>query len=466
MIKTRFAPSPTGELHIGGARTALFAYLFAKSEGGEFLLRIEDTDRERFIKGSVERIIESLKWLGITPDNVDKPMIQSDRKEVYKKHAFDLVNNEKAYICTCTKEKLVADREKQEKSKLPPRYEGHCRDAKIDINDLEDSSYAVRMKMPENEKIVVNDLVRGKVEFDSSLIDDQIILKSDGFPTYHLAAVVDDHEMEITHIIRAEEWLSSTPKHIVLFKMFGWDIPIYAHLSMILGAEKKKMSKRHNGTSVKDVRSDGYLSESLINFMAFLGWNPKDDSKQFFTLDELKKEFKIENVNKAAAIFDEDKLNDTNEHYLRELSDSKLGNLMVPFGVDEVNSGESEIVKRGGYKTLKEAADYILKLRETPDYKSTILVFKKSDKEATAKGLKWVIEEFENVEDSNWNAEYLQEVLARVVSNNSLTNGDVFWPVRVALSGEERSPSPIELLVALEKEESIKRIEKAIELLR
>jgi glutamyl-tRNA synthetase len=460
MTRTRFAPSPTGELHIGGARTALFSYLFAKNQGGEFLLRIEDTDRERFVEGATERIIESLNWLGIAADNGDAPKIQSERLDVYKKAAYDLVNAGKAYICTCTKEKLIADREQQHKEGKPPRYEGYCRDAKIDVKTLADGCYTIRMKMPQEGNIVVKDLVRGYVEFDAALQDDQIILKSDGYPTYHLASVIDDHEMEISHVIRSEEWLSSTPKHLVLYEMLGWKAPEFAHLSMILGPDHSKLSKRHGATSVLEYKKQGYLPQALVNFMALLGWNPKDD-REVFTLDELTKEFKLENVNKSGAIFDIEKLNHFNAEELKNLNTETIKHLLVDFGVDQLSEGELTLIKRGGYKTLKEVVDYIIGLEKDPNYESSLLIFKKSDKGKTKIGLSAALESLKQVSD--WNEESLQTVLSEAVNKNSLTNGDVFWPVRVALSGAEKSPSPVELLIALGKDESIKRIKVAID---
>jgi glutamyl-tRNA synthetase len=475
MIRTRFAPSPTGELHIGGARTALFAYLFAKSQGGEFLLRIEDTDRERFVEGATERIIESLKWLNIVPDNIENPMVQSDRLEEYKKHAFDLVRAGKAYICTCSKEKLASDREKQEKGGKPPRYEGNCRGKSeyriSNIKDME-GKFVIRMKVPEEGKIVVDDMIRGAVEFGASLLDDQIILKSDGYPTYHLASVVDDHEMEITHVIRAEEWLSSTPKHLILYEMFGWEAPKFAHLPMILGPDHKKLSKRHGATSVSDYQAEGYLSEALINFMAFLGWNPKDDSRQYFTLQELIGEFKITNVNKSAAVFDIEKLKHINEYYLRTYGPKNLRTLIsgeLKGGRTEeqgsdITDGELELVQRGGCKTLNEAEEYIQKLRKTPEYDPKLLVFKKSSEELTKKGLGSACEKLSSCEQ--WESGFIQQLLADVVSEGGLSNGDVFWPVRVALSGKEKSPSPVELMLALGKEKTLSRIKNAIEKLK
>jgi len=473
-IRTRFAPSPTGELHIGGARTALFAYLFAKSKSGEFLLRIEDTDRERFVEGAVGRIVESLDWLGIKPDN-EKPMVQSERLEVYKKHAFDLVKSGKAYICTCSKKRLEKLREGQVKNKVPTGYDGKCRDIKNKIENIKDlentlsKGAVIRLKMPregdplgpKEGKIVVNDLVRGEVEFDAKLLDDTVILKSDEFPTYHLASVVDDHDMEISHVIRAEEWLSSTPKHLVLYEAFGWSSPEFAHLPMILGSDKKKLSKRHGATSVLEYKKRGYLPEAIVNFIALLGWNPKDE-REIFTLSELGKEFKLENVNKSSAVFDIEKLNHINAEKLQKIKSEKMKRLILEFGLKDISGGELELIGRGGYKTLKEAADYILKLRQEPSVEKGMLVFKKSDSDKTKKGLEAALKALENIESDAWGDENIQNKLSEVVSTNELSNGDVFWPVRVALSGEEKSPSPVELAVALGKDKSIERIKKAL----
>lgn len=460
MIKTRFAPSPTGELHIGGARTALFEYLFAKNQTGEFLLRIEDTDQERYVKGAEKRIIESLHWLGVVPDNVEDPTVQSKRLEIYKKHAFDLVNAGDAYICTCSKEKLAADKELQLKEGRPPRYEGYCRDAKINIKDLADGGYVIRMKMPQKGKIVVNDLIRNKVEFDASVFDDQIILKSDGYPTYHLASVIDDHSSEITHVIRSEEWLSSTPKHLELYKMFGWEPPQFAHLSMILGKDKSKLSKRHGATSVLEYRDQGYLPEAIINFIALLGWNPKDD-REMFKMPELINEFSLKNINSSPAIFDIEKLNWMNQQYIMNADIYELRSYLGAFGASDLTDEKINLVKRGGFSTLKEASKYIAKLEKVPKYQKGLLVFKKSNRDKTIEGLRVAQELLSTLE--NWSEELLQKVLESAVTDKKLSNGDVFWPVRVALSGEEKSPSPVELLVALGKKKSLDRINTAIE---
>lgn len=467
LVVTRFAPSPTGELHIGGARTALFNYLFAKSLGGKFLLRIEDTDQERFVEGATERIVESLNWLGICPDNSDKLVVQSQRLSVYKKAALKLVEEDKAYICTCSKERLAEVRQKQIDAGKAPMYDGYCRDKKYDATSLKEGGYTIRMKMPREGQVVVEDLIRGKVTFDLSLFDDQVLIKSDGYPTYHLASVVDDNEMEVTHVLRAEEWLPSTPKHLVLYQMLGYESPKFAHLSMILAPDKTKLSKRHGAVSVLEFQKDGYLAEAIVNFIALLGWNPKNE-QEIFSLKELEENFKISNVNKSAAVFNIDKLNFLNEHYLREyLANNRncIKTILCGFGLEEPTEAELDLLGRGGFKTVGEAVEYILKLRQDPNYSSDILIFKKSDKDKTRSGLSLVFTSLESTSESDWQIDKLQQKLTEVAQKDNLANGDVFWPTRVALSGEEKSPSPTELLMALGKTESLKRIKKALDIL-
>lgn len=469
-IRTRFAPSPTGDPHIGNIRSALFEYLFAKANGGDFLLRIEDTDQSRYIEGSVEMILNSLAWLGIKPDNLNNIVYQSKRLEKYKEAALKLLQEDKAYICTCSKERLEELRKEQEAKKLPTGYDGHCRDNRIQIADnsqLEEylsKGVVVRMKMPEKGKIKFIDMIRGEVEFDLSLIDDQVLLKSDGFPTYHLAHIVDDAEMEITHVIRGEEWLSSTPKHLVLWEMLSKKAPQYAHLPLIFGSDKKKLSKRHGAMSVMEYKAAGYLPEAMVNFLVFLGWNPKDE-REIFSLEELEEEFKIENINKAPAVFDVMKLNSLNEHYIRDgfmNDESRIMDLLADFEFKNISKGEIELLSRGGYSTLIEAAEEILNLRKTPEYDGKTLIFKKSTKENTLSGLQIAHSQLSEIDEKDWNSQELQMRLGLIVERNDLTNGDVFWPVRVALSGREKSPSPVELLIALGKKESINRLEKAI----
>ncbi|MEK9155870.1 MAG: glutamate--tRNA ligase [Patescibacteria group bacterium] len=480
MIRTRFAPSPTGELHIGGARTALFSYLFAKHHGGEFLLRIEDTDRERLVEGATIRIIESLEWLGLFPDNYHSIVIQSDRQEIYKKYALELVSKGAAYLCTCSKERLEELRREQEAKKLPPQYDRHCRNVKCQnhtpptpplskggvergLEELLKEGAVVRLKMPETGSIVVVDLIRGNVEFRADLQDDPVLLKSDGWPTYHLAAVVDDHEMEISHVIRAEEWLSSTPKHLTLYQAFGWAVPQFAHLPMILGPDRSKLSKRHGATAVLDYKNRGYLPHAIINFIALLGWSPKDEREEF-SLAQLIRDFRLEQVNRAPAVFNIDKLNSINARYIQKRDPGKLKQELAEFGPREPLAGEITLAQRGGYATLAEIKEAIEGLRQKPVYKAALLVFKKSDKPKTLKGLRLARQKLAGA--NIWSAEELQNVLVEVVNDHNLSSGDVFWPVRVALSGREKSPSPAELLVALDRVESLRRIDAALEKLQ
>ena len=305
MIKTRFAPSPTGFLHIGGLRSALFEYLFVKSKDGKFLLRIEDTDRERFVEGGIENFISSLHWAGIEIDegvDLDEsgniiqkgdngPYIQSERLEIYKEHINKLLDAEKVYYCFCTKERLSELRKRQELNKQPTGYDKHCRDfTKEDVKKelANKTPYVIRLKIPLDGCTKFVDLVHDEICFENNLLEDQVLIKSDGYPTYHFAVVVDDHLMEITHIMRGQEWIPSTPKHVILYNYFGWESPKYIHLPLLVNEKKQKLSKRHGDVSVGDFKEKGYLPEAIVNFVAFLGWNPGDD-REFFSLKQLEK---------------------------------------------------------------------------------------------------------------------------------------------------------------------------------
>ena len=355
MIKTRFAPSPTGLLHIGGLRTALFSYLIAKKNSGKFILRIEDTDQERFVEGGIENIIRSLKWAGIDVDEgvdiegkgergkgkegviVQKgengPYIQSERLDIYQKHIQKLLDGGHAYYCFCSKERLEELRKAQEVNKQPTLYDGHCRNLtaeELQKKLAEKQTYVVRMKMPKEGTVKFVDLIRCEVEFKNELIDDQVLLKSDGFPTYHLAHIVDDHLMGITHVIRGEEWLPSVPKHLKLYEMFGWELPQFAHIPLLVNEQKQKLSKRHGDVSVEDFINKGYLPEAMVNFIAFLGWNPGGD-REIFSLKELEKEFSLEKVGKSAAVFNREKLDWYNAQYIRKMSLKELTERCLSF---------------------------------------------------------------------------------------------------------------------------------------
>ena len=334
--RVRFAPSPTGYLHVGGLRTALYNYLFAKNQKGKFILRIEDTDRNRFVEGAVENLISTLKWAGLDFDEGPEkdgglgPYMQSQRLEIYKNLTDVLIKNKKAYYCFCTQERLDNLRESQKKAGQQSKYDKHC--LQLGQTEIEDKlksniPHVVRMNVEADQPIIIEDIIRGKVEFNTNVVDDQVLIKSDGYPTYHLANVIDDHSMKITHVIRGEEWLSSTPKHVLLYNYFGWEIPFFAHLPLLLNPDKTKLSKRQGDVAVEDYRQKGYLKEALINFVALLGWNAGDD-KEFYTMEELINKFSLKRVNKSGAVFDIEKLNWLNAEHLRKKSESELLNLL------------------------------------------------------------------------------------------------------------------------------------------
>ncbi len=465
-IVTRFAPSPTGKIHVGNIRTAVFSYLWAKNNNGKFLLRIEDTDRERFVPEAIKYIEDALHWLGLNYDG--EKIYQSNRKEVHKKYAEKLVRESKAYKCFCSKERLTKLRAKQERNKIPPGYDGKCRNLSIEEVaklEKENKNYVIRFAMPREGKAVWEDAIRGKVEIDYAVSDDQVILKADGFPTYHLAAIIDDVEAGVTDVIRGEEWISSTPKHLALHKALGFKSPRYAHLPLIVGPDKKKLSKRHGDTAVLDYKNKGYLPETMLNFLALLGWNDGTE-KELFTHDELIKSFNIERVGKAPAVFDPDKLNWLNGQYIRAIQITNLKkqitNLYPDADIIKLNNFDRILeVEKSRLVTLEDitkGTDYFVKINK---YNPKILIFKKSKKSDTKKGLGSALSYFE-VERWVDSVDGLNNMLLNVVKKSGLTNGDIFWPIRVALSGKENSPSPAELLWVFGKEESIKRIKVAI----
>lgn len=339
MIRTRIAPSPTGLAHIGTAYYAIYNYAFAKQHQGQFIVRIEDTDRTRFVEGSEQVIFDALSWLGIPHDEGPDtggpygPYRQSERLSLYKKYAEELIEKGKAYYCFCSPERLEQIRKEMQQRKETPRYDRHCRsislaDAKERVANGE--KHVVRMMIPDNEKIGWDDLVRGKIEFDSNTVDDQVILKSDGFPTYHLAVVVDDHLMHITHVLRGEEWISSGPKHILLYRYLGWELPQFAHMPLLRNKDKSKMSKRKNDVAIFSYKEKGFLPEALVNYLSLMGWShPKE--KDIFSFEEYVKEFSIERIQTTGPIFDITKLTWMNQQYIQIKSDEELKKLIIDF---------------------------------------------------------------------------------------------------------------------------------------
>jgi glutamyl-tRNA synthetase len=472
MIKTRFAPSPTGYLHIGSLRTALFNYLWAKKNNGQFLLRIEDTDQTRLVKDATEKLIQTLKEVGLDFDN--QPVIQSTRLEIYKKAAEQLISENKAYYCFCSSQRLDDLRKEQQANKQVPRYDGHCRNlSSKDVQEKIKSAekYVVRFKIPENEIVKVEDLVYGKISVKSEDLDDLVLLKSDGFPTYHLANIIDDHEMEISHVIRGEEWLPSLPKHILLYEAFDWDQPKFAHLPLLLNPDKSKLSKRQGDVAVEDFLAKGYLPAALLNYVALLGWNPGDD-REMFSLAELEKIFDLDKVNKAGAVFDQTKLNWFNAEYMRQAIDNKNGfykyildqaKNILPDNYDVEKVLQVASSRLNNLSELKTATTFYYDL---PEYPAKMLIFKKSDQEKTFTGLNLALELCQKTTEDDWQIDGLTDNLQNIARENNLTPGDIFWPIRVALSGLEKSPSPAEILWVLGKEESLKRIQSAVDKLR
>ena len=495
IIRTRFAPSPTGYLHVGGLRTALYSYLLAKQGGGQFILRIEDTDQKRFVEGGIENIIRSLQWAGIKVDEgveLDPsgkiveignkgPYVQSKRLDLYSKHAQQLLDSDQAYYCFCTSERLESVREYQQKNKLPTGYDGFCRNlSKEEVVEklAANLSHVVRMKMPKSGETVFTDLIRGEVSFKNELIDDQVIIKSDGFPTYHFAVVIDDHFMEITHVVRGEEWISSTTKHIQLFKYFGWEVPNIAHLPLLLNPDKSKLSKRQGDVAVEDYAKKGYLPEAMVNFVAMLGWNPGTE-QELYSMEELIKEFKIEKINKSGAVFKLEKLDWYNQQYLRTMPIKELTDLALPWLVDAGLIPESMIGKDKVMNYLnwlekvieleKERVTTLADLPESlkfifvlPVYDGKILVWKKSNIEEVKNILPKLANFLNTISVQDWQAEKLQILVGEWIASNNFANGSVLWPLRVSLSGQQNSPGPFEIAEVLGKEESLRRLKIAL----
>jgi glutamyl-tRNA synthetase len=479
--RVRFAPSPTGYLHVGGLRTALYNYLFAKSKKGKFILRIEDTDRNRFVEGAVENLIAALNWCGLEYDEGPGkegefgPYKQSQRLQLYHKHADNLISQGKAYYCFCTPERLNELRKEQQRQKLPQaKYDKHClhlSKSEIEKNLSNKVAHVVRLNVEPGQKIVFNDIVRGTVEFNSSNVDDQVLIKSDGFPTYHLANVVDDHLMNISHVIRGEEWLSSTPKHILLYEFFGWEMPLFAHLPLLLNPDRSKLSKRQGDVAVEDYKAKGFLREALINFVALLGWNAGDD-KEFYYLNELVEKFSLERVNKSGSVFDLEKLNWLNAEHLRKKPDSELL-LML-----------KESLADSEFKDKNFDDDYLLKIVDVmkervsfiQDYLTKSPYFfeapKEYDESAITKNWKTETPEYlRKLKDkfsqfSNPNKENYESALAITAEELGIGKGKLIHPLRLAVSGMSTGPGMFDLLNILGKNEVLQRIDRALETIK
>lgn len=480
-VRTRLAPSPTGKVHIGTLRTALFDYFLAKQSGGQFILRIEDTDRERLVPGALENLLEMFEKIGITVDEgpylnaqgvIEErgnfgPYVQSARLDVYKKHVTELVDKGCAYPCFCTVERLDDMRKAQMALKQTTKYDRRCLSltkAESEARMASGEGYVIRMKVPEGST-TFDDAIRGKITFENSEVDDCILMKSDGFPTYYLACVVDDQLMKISHILRGEEWISSTPKSLLLCAMFGWDSPIFAHVPVLLGADKKKLSKRTGDTAVEEYFNHGYLAEAIINFIATLGFNPSAD-QEIFTIEELIKKFDLSKVNSAGAILNVEKLDWMNRHYLMALSIDQLvkrAGGFVSADLTDVRVQRALFVERSRVSRLTEFDAAIAAYLVLPKYDAAIVVWKKADAADAIVQLTGVRSVLEKLDEMTFDDVGLLEIaIKEYISANGLQNGNVLWPLRVCLSGLEKSATPFELLWALGKEASLERIDHAI----
>lgn len=475
-VRVRFAPSPTGYLHVGGARTALFNYLFAKSTGGRFLLRIEDTDRTRFQEDSLREIFESLRWLGLEWDEGPEkdggfgPYIQSERLPLYKEHAEKLLAEGHAYKCFCTSERLEQVRkEKEARKEQHGGYDRHCRDLSADEvqkNIDEGKPYVVRLKAPLDGTISFEDMVRGIIETPANMVDDTVLLKTDGFPTYHLASVVDDYHMQISHVMRGDEWIASTPRHVLLYKAFGWDAPIFAHLPVILSPTGGKLSKRKGAASVMDYKKGGYLPEALVNFLSLLGWNPGDD-RELMTLQEIVESFTAKKISSKPSVFDEQKLEWMNGQYMEHYPADRLADEVIPLWQERGHAVDDRAYAEGVVKLLQIRSKRVTEMGETADYffaepsEYNEKQAAKQFKEAVKPALDKLVEDLPAVSD--WQRETIENVFKSTAEALEMSPGKINPAVRLAVTGVGGGPDLFDMLELLGKERTVKRIAKASE---
>lgn len=474
-VRVRFAPSPTGNnLHVGGLRTALYNYLLAHKHGGNFLLRIEDTDQSRLVPEATERFISALNWAGVAPDEGAGcqpegpfgPYIQSQRLSIYKEHAQQLLDQGLAYYCFATAEELEQMRQGH------GGYDGRYRDFPPEQARewiAQGRAHVVRMKVPPNQTVRFEDCIRGPIQFDTSTVDDQVLIKSDGFPTYHLAAVVDDHLMQITHVIRGEEWLSSTPKHLLLYQFFGWQPPQFAHLPLIVNLEGKKLSKRDGAVSVEAYIEQGFLAEALINFLALLGWSAGDD-KEIYTKEELVAAFSLQRVSHSPSVFDQQKLRHINQQHLFKMTAEQIHCLLLPwFECLNITAPPRADLLRI-IEVMKPRCSVL------PDFISGALYFyqepekfdgaalKKRWKDETNDLILEFADELEKLAPAEWTAGHLDQSLRYFAEQKGISNGNIIHPTRVAVSGVAGGPGLFDLLELVGKDRCLARLRRSPQL--
>ncbi len=480
-VRTRYAPSPTGFMHVGNLRTALYEYLIAKSQGGTFVLRIEDTDQERYVEGAVDVIYNTLKTAGLKHDEGPDvggdygPYVQSERKDMYRPFAEKLIEGGKAYRCFCSKERLASLKETEEYAQ--GGYDRHCRDLpEEEIERLlkEGVPYVIRQKMPLDGETTFTDAVFGEITAPNSELQDQILIKTDGYPTYNFANVIDDHTMGITHVVRGNEYLSSTPKYNLLYEAFGWEIPTYVHLPLIMGKDEdgnvSKLSKRHGSTGFEDLIKEGYLPEAIINYIALLGWCPKDN-REVFTLSELEEVFDIAGISKSPSVFDYDKLEWFNGEYIKAMSVEEFEKIARPYILQAIGDKPLDTLKLAAIlqqrtTKLTQIPSVIDFFAEQPEYSKDMFVNKKSktNLENAPVMLKAVYEELSALE--SWDHDSIHDSLINLALKLEVKNGTVMWPARISVSGKTVTPGgAVEILDILGKEESLERMKKGLDLL-
>lgn len=465
-VRVRIAPSPTGLPHIGNIRAGFYNFLFARHHGGQFFMRIEDTDRERLVPESLPKILEMFNWLGLEYDN--KPYIQSEHLENYRQAAEELVKKGHAYYCFCSEERLAKLREEQAKNHQAPKYDRHCLNlAKEEVADKlkRGEKFVIRLKIPDNREITWIDLIREKVTVNSKELDDHVLLKSDGFPTYHLAVVYDDNMMKITHVLRGMEWLPSTPKHILIYEALGYEKPQWGHMPVILGPDRSKLSKRHGAQSALEYRNQGYLPEAILNTMLFWGWSPKDN-QQFFSLFEMIQKFDIDGINKNDPIIDLRKLDFFNGYYIRQKSDKELFELLYPYMQDDEKKwGREKILAiipliKDRMKKLSEWKELTRGFFVAPDVKQTATLLSGLDAQLRVSTKEILIKILEYLKGSAvWtNNDVWQTGLRKIADEFKIKHGDLFMILRIAVWGEKITPPIYEVMKVIGVEESLKRI--------
>ncbi len=478
-VRVRYAPSPTGEPHVGNIRTAIFIWLFARRHDGDFIIRIEDTDQSRIVEGAVEGQFEALKWLGIDWDEGPDvggdfgPYVQSQRLDLYQTTAERLLDTETAYRCYCTPERLDTLRREQSQTRQQVGYDGHCQNLTVEQRKERESSgdlSVVRFRMPSDGETTAVDVIRGEVTFENRLVDDFVILKSDGFPTYHLASVVDDHAMEISHVLRAEEWLPSTPRHLQLYQALGWQPPELAHLPIILAPDKSKLSKRHGATSVLEYREMGFIPDAMVNFLALLGWS-LDDKTEVLSKQQLIESFSLERVNKSGAVFNLDKLNSMNGQYLRAMSPDQLADALLSYwrlysadGIPKTLSREMVLrivpLIHERLKTLKDAAPLIaFFFTDALDYDTNELTQKGMDEESTAKALRESSAALEAL--TAFDSESIEGALRPLAEELGLKTRQLLGTLRIATTGLKVAPPLFQTIEILGRQRSLAAIADA-----